>query len=235
MTRFSTAVLLCATLTVIASGVLVAEPVRQIGIYVEPFYRSARTPGETPQVAVGRRYDELLASSRREDILAVRDRVIADSKVVTPMVMMVLAMRLYDVGERDEAVFWFYAAKDRTMILTEVATPNAAQLGQAVEAIRAFSTLGGPVINGYAFCDLKNQQAIRARALDWVAANPYQVMFIDVLPARGSDRAALAEAALKQARDNAGKERAHFDDERNRAAFYATRKQNDTDSKFCWR
>ena len=29
------------------------------------------------------------------------------------MTMMVLAIRLYDVGLRDDAVFWFYAAKDR--------------------------------------------------------------------------------------------------------------------------
>lgn len=232
MTRLQTFIVLCAL--VLAGAAQAAEPVRQIGIYVEPFYRSARTPGETPQVKVGSRYDALLASSRREDILAARDAMVADTKTVTPMALMVLAVRLYDVGERDEAVFWFYVAKDRMMIIMEVAVPNASQLVQAVEAIGAFSTLAGPVINGYAFCDLKNQQAIRARALDWVAANPYQVMFMQQLPARGADRVALAAAGLKLARDNAGKERAHFDDEKNRTAFYATRKQNEMETKFCW-
>lgn len=233
--KLPTSVVLYAVLTVFAGGVQAAEPVKQIGIYVEPYYRSARATGETPRVAVGARFDTLLASSKREDILAVRDLVATDPKVVTPMTMMVLAVRLYDVGERDEAVFWFYAAKDRTLILTEVAAPNAAPIAQAVEAIRAFSALAGPAINGYAFCDLKNQQAIRARALDWVAANPYQVMFMQQLPSRGGDRAALAAVGLKLAQDNAGKERAHFDDERNRAAFYASRKQNEMEAKFCWR
>ena len=212
-----------------------AEPVKQVNIYVEPFYRSPRSAGEPPRVAVGARYDALLASSRREDILAARDIVTADPKTVTPMTMMVLAVRLYDVGERDEAVFWFYAARDRMLILTEVAVPHAAPLAQALDAVRSFSTLAGPVINGYAFCDLKNQQAIRARALDWVAANPYQVMFMQQLPARAGDRATLAAAGLRVARDNAAKEHAYFEDEANRTGFYATRKQNDMEAKFCWR
>lgn len=36
------------------------------------------------------------------------------------MAMMVLAIRLYDVGLRDEAVFWFYAAKERYIVMSEV-------------------------------------------------------------------------------------------------------------------
>lgn len=212
-----------------------AEPVKQIGIYVEPFYRAARTPGEAPQVKVGSRYDALLMSSRREDILKARDAMLADVKTVTPMALMTLAVRLYDVGERDEAVFWFYAAKDRMMILTEVAAPGAKELAQALDAVKNFSTLAGPVINGYAFCDLQNQQAIRARALDWVAANPYQVMFMTQLWARGPDREALAAAGLKLARDNAEKERGYFGNEVNRRSFYALRAQNEADAKFCWK
>ena len=212
-----------------------AEPVKQVNIYVEPFYRSPRSAGEPPRVAVGARYDALLASSRREDILAARDIVTADPKTVTPMTMMVLAVRLYDVGERDEAVFWFYAAKDRMLVLTEVATPAAIPLGQAVEAIRAFSTLAGPVINGYAFCDLKNQQAIRARALDWVEANPYQAMYLEQIPARSQNRAALAAQAVRRARDNAAAEARHLQDPPTRDEFLATRKRNEVDAKFCWK
>jgi hypothetical protein len=62
------AALLAGSLPAIA-----AEPVRQIGIYVQPFYEAARTPGERPRVAVGSQYNDLLSSSRREDILAARD------------------------------------------------------------------------------------------------------------------------------------------------------------------
>jgi hypothetical protein len=46
-----------------------AEPVRHIGIYVQPYYDAAREPGGTPRVAVGRSFDHLLSSNKREDIL----------------------------------------------------------------------------------------------------------------------------------------------------------------------
>jgi hypothetical protein len=233
MMKFAVSIALCATL--LAAAAQAAEPVKQIGIYVEPYYRAARAAGEAPQVKVGSRYDALLMSSQREDIFKARDAMLADAKLVTPMALMALAVRLYDVGERDEAVFWFYAAKDRMLILMEVAVPNAAPIAQAVEAVRAFSTLAGPTINGYAFCDLQNQQAIRARALDWVMANPYHAMFMQQIPARGRDRTALALAATELARDNADKERAYFDNETNRTAYYATRRQNEQEAKFCWK
>jgi hypothetical protein len=226
-------VALCAPL--LAAAAQAAEPVKQIGVYVEPYYRAARAPGEAPQVKVGSRYDALLMSSQRDDIFKARDAMLADARLVTPMALMALAVRLYDVGERDEAVFWFYAAKDRMLILMEVAASNAAPIAQAVEAVRAFSTLAGPVINGYAFCDLQNQQAIRARALDWVMANPYHAMFMQQIPARGRDRTALALAATDLARENAAKERAYFDNEANRTAYYATRQQNEQEAKFCWK
>jgi len=54
-----------------------AEPVRHIGIYVHPFYEAARTPDGRPQVAVGKQYNDLLGSSRREDIVAARDLILA--------------------------------------------------------------------------------------------------------------------------------------------------------------
>ena len=142
-----------------------AEPVRQVGIDVQPFYESARTPGGQPRVAVGKQYNDLLSSSRREDILAARDLIVAAPKLVTPMTLMVLAIRLYDVGLRDDAVFWFYAAKDRYIVMSDVLDVKTPQLAQADEAVRNFATLAGPVINGYAFCDLAKQKQQHAKAV----------------------------------------------------------------------
>src|SRR6185295_7544029 len=159
-----------------------AEPVRQIGIYVQPYYEAAREPGGTPRVAVGRSFDGL-ASNKREDIVGIRDRIVKEPKLVTPMTLMVLAIRLYDVGLRDDAVFWFYAAKDRFLTLDEVVDVGAGGLAQVEDAVRSFSTLAGPIINGYAFCDIANQQKIRAKALDWVEQNPYEAIFLERLPA----------------------------------------------------
>jgi len=224
-----------AVLLLLARPALAAEPVRHIGIYVQPFYEAARTPDGRPRVGVGRQYDALLSSIRREDILAARDLIAAKPALVTPMTMMVLAIRLYDVGLRDDAVFWFYVAKERYIVLSEVLDVKTPQLAAADDAVRNFAALAGPVINGYAFCDLARQKAAHAKALDWVEANPYQVMFRSDVPALPGDRAANAGRALADAKARAAKERAYFDDVKVRDAYYATRRQNEADVKFCWK
>ena len=225
---------LLAALVLMPAAAMAAEPVKRISVYVEPFYNSGAA-GETPKVAVGKAFDAQLASGKREDLLAVRDAIMAKPGVVTPMAMMVLAIRMYDAGLRDGAVFWFYVAKDRFITLSEVAVPNAPQLAQAEDAIKNFSTLAGPVINGYAFCDLASQKAIRIKALEWVEATPYEVAFMTQLPARGPDRKALLAAAVGNAKANAAKERAYFDDPKTVESYYATRKRAEADVKYCWK
>lgn len=212
-----------------------AEPVRHIGIYVQPFYEAAQTPDGRPKVTVGEQFNGLLSSNRREDILAARDLIAAKPAVVTPMTMMVLAIRLYDVGLRDDAVFWFYAAKERYIVMSEVLDVKTQTLAQADDAMRSFASLAGPIINGYAFCDLARQTAQHARAVMWVEANPYEVMFMARAPALPGDRAANARRAIDNAKDRAAKERAYFDNPGTREAYYATRKQNGAEDKFCWK
>jgi hypothetical protein len=227
--------LLIVTLLALSSGAFAADPARHIGIYVEPFYRSAQAPGGTPQVAVGSKYNALLASNKREDIVAARDAVLADPKLVTPMTMMVLAIRFYDVGLRDDSVFWFYVAKDRYIVMSEVLDTKSQLLAQADDAVKSFATLAGPFINGYAFCDIARQKDQHAKAVEWVEQNPYEVMFMDRAPALPGDRAANLKRAVANAKERAAKERAYFDDPKNVESFKATRKQNGADEKFCWK
>ena len=219
----------------LSSVAFAAEPVRSVAIYVQPFYESAKVPGERPRVSVGAQFNDLLSSNKREDIVAARDRILAAPKLVTPMTMMVLAIRLYDVGLRDDAVFWFYAAKDRYIVLSEVLDVKTPQLAAADDAVRNFATLAGPVINGYAFCDLAKQKAAHAKAVEWIEANPYEVMFRPDIPALAGDRAANAKRAIASAKDRAAKERAFFDDPKSVADYYALRKRNEADVKFCWK
>ena len=186
-------------------------------------------------MAVGKQYNDLLASNRREDILAARDLIAAKPQRVTPMTLMVLAIRFYDVGLRDDAVFWFYAAKDRYIVMSEVLDVKTPALAQAADAVGSFAVLAGPIINGYAFCDLAKQKELHGKAVAWVESNPYEVMFMAQMPALPGDRAANHKRALANAKERAAKERGYFDDGKNREAFYATRKKNDMDAKFCWK
>jgi len=198
---------LAATWLALTGAAFAAEPVRQIGLYVVPFYVSAQTPNGRPEVAVGSRYNALLASNKREDILAARDLIAATPQVVTPMTLMVLAIRCYDVGLRDEAVFWFYVAKERFIVMAGVLDVKSHQLSEASSATGAFATLAGPVINGYAFCDLAKQKEAHSKALDWVEAHPYEVMFMDKAPALPGDRAENHKRALAKAREDDAKAR----------------------------
>ena len=115
-------------LALLPLSAIAAEPVKSIDLYVQPYYNSAKGPGGKPQVAVGKTFDRLLSSSRREDIVAAEDLVRLKPQLITPMTMMVLAIRLYDVGLRDDSVFWFYAAKDRYLALANVIDVEAAGL-----------------------------------------------------------------------------------------------------------
>ncbi len=229
--RLSAAILIAASLALPAFA---AEPVRHIAIHVEPYYAAADTADAPPRVNIGASFNTLLASTRREDILAAQDKIRAAPQLVTPMTLMVLAIRLYDVAARDDAVFWFYAAKDRFITLSDVADMRAAGLSGVESAIGAFATLAGPAINGYAFCDIANQQAIRATTLDWLEANPYGAIMMERLPAKPGDRAANLARSIAAIRANAAKETAYFADPKNVASFVATRAKNEMDARFCW-
>jgi len=224
-----------AALTLQSVGAFAAEPVRQIAIHVQPYYQAADSAGERPQVAIGASLSGLLASTRRDDILAARDKVVADPKLITPMTMMVLAIRLYDVGLRDDAVLWFYVAKDRFITLSQVIDIERSGLAQVEDAVRAFATLAGPIINGYAFCDLARQKELRVKALAWVEQNPYQAIFMDRFTAKSGDRAENLARAIRMARQSIDKEQAYFADPKQAADFYATRSRNEADAKFCWK
>jgi hypothetical protein len=211
------------------------EPVRRIPVFVPPYYAAARTPEERPKVEVGRRFDHALASTERGEIAAARDAVEASPGTVTPMTLMVLAIRLYDVGLRDDAVFWFYVARARYITLEVVADMKSPQLVQVEDATRNFAILAGPTINGYAFCDISRQQEIRAKAMQWVIDNPYKALFLPQVPARPGDREANLKKAVVEITAAAAKEREYLAKPANVADLKAKRKENDADRKFCWK
>jgi hypothetical protein len=226
--------LLLIACSALSSGALAAGPVKRIDIYVTPYYEAARQPTGTPTVAVHQTYDTLLASNRREDIVYVRDEISRNNAMVTPMTMMVLAIRLYDLGLRDEAVLWFYAAKDRFVTLASVADMKSRDLMQVEDAVTNFVILAGPVLNGYAFCDVEKQQKMRQQAMKWVIANPYKAMFLPQVPARPGDRQENLKKGVAEIVAAAEKERQYLANPANVADLRAKRRQSDADAAYCW-
>jgi hypothetical protein len=206
-----------------------ADPEKHIGIFVMPYYDAAATPTGRPMVSLAGPFDELLASSDVRDIIAVGNMIRAEPDRVTPETLMVLAIRLYDLGLRDDAVFWFYVAKDRFTTAMRVLDIDIRGHGMT-----AFNTLAGPFINGYAFCDIENQRKLRREALDWVEQAPYHALFIPDLPARAGDRRENLRLAIAELRDAVDEEWRYFEDPDHAAEFARIRAENRAAERFCW-
>ena len=209
-------------------------PVTWIPIYVQPYYEAAQTRDGAHMVKVGAEYDALLASNNPEDILAVRDIIEAQPEFVTPMTLMVLAIRFYDVGLRDDAVFWFYAAKNRFLTMVDVLEMQSGELAGSTTATTNFMSLAGPYINSYAFCDLDKQHAAARAAFEWVKANPYQAIYIEQLPALPGDRAENINQQVEKIGESIQKEWTYLSDTENWKEFVHRRKANHADLQFCW-
>ena len=145
-----------------------------------------------------------------------------------------LSARAYDLGLRDDAVFWFYNAKNRAILLREVINLDDGRFFEVKSAIGAFIKLVGDVVNPYAFCDIKKQQDIMAKSLEWSKANVYEAMFLPEFESPHADRKAALVKAIEALEAHVQKEKDYFLDEENLAKFKAMRKQNGTDEKFCF-
>jgi hypothetical protein len=209
-------------------------PVKQIGVYVLPYYQAAQKPEGRPSIAVARVFDAQLASNKQEDILAVRDAIQTQPARVTPMTLMVLAIRLYDVGLRDEGVFWFYVAKNRYLTMADVLNVKTSGLAQVEDAVRNFAVLAGPFFNSYAFCDMVKQKDASLKAIDWAEQHPYEVIFMEQLQALPGDRAENLRKSLKRLRAYRQKELDQLADLRNLEAFNKARKEKHVNEQFCW-
>ena len=215
-------------------GCLAAGAVKSVDIYVLPYYQSAASAKEMPLVAVSKDHDLLLSSSDPYDILTVAKAVESKPGLITPMTLMVLAIRLYDVGLKDDSVFWFYVAKERLITASQVLDFNSPLLNQARAATISFAQLAGPTINGYAFCDVEKQSKIRWKAAQWGIDHPYEVVFMPNMPALPGDRAANLESANNKAMAIALKETEALNDPKLLEALKAGRKASSADEKYCW-
>ena len=123
-----------------------------IHVYVTPYYDS-----KGPAVKVGR-FSAGLASAKEDDFLATIAEMKKDWDRLTFPELYVGAIRLYDMGYRKEAVYWFYSAQYRGrqfgVLLDQTKMGTIGSPGfELLHAQNAFYQLVGPYINGYAFGD----------------------------------------------------------------------------------
>ena len=212
-----------------------AEPVKRVAVQVLPYYEAAMSDGVSPMVAVSAAHDSLLASVKQGDVLIALESISSNNELITPMTLMVLAIRLYDVGLRDQAVFWFYVAKDRYLTLAGVADVATPQLAQVADAVKNFAVLAGPVINGYAFCDVAKQADARTKALQWVIDNPYKAIFLPQIPALPGDRNKRLAKTINSLKSDVARERDFLSQPENLESLKKGRVKSGAEAQYCWR
>jgi hypothetical protein len=123
-----------------------------IPIYITPYYNS-----EGPQISVGK-YSRKLATADAKTILDVAKEFKKEKDQLRIEVMYVAAIRLYDLGQKDQAVYWFYTAQYRARLFMSIVEANRDGFADAALDVNqpyiAFFELLGPYINAYAFRDL---------------------------------------------------------------------------------
>ena len=135
-----------------AVGQLISDPAR-IEVYITPYYNS-----DGPVIEVGRFSKGLAAKNEPEFVETILKMKQSWSELRFPEVY-VAAIRLYDLGFRNEATYWFYSAQYRGRLLASlVDQEKMGSMGdpgvELVQAANAFQQLAGPYINGYAFGDI---------------------------------------------------------------------------------
>jgi hypothetical protein len=137
---------------VVAAGQSINDPAR-IEVYVTPYYNS-----EGPTIKVGP-FSKGLGANTEPEFVATIARMKQSWDTLSFPETYVAAIRLYDLGFRKEAIYWFYSAQYRGRLLaTLVDRDKMGSIGdpgfELVQAANAFQQLVGPYVNGYAFGDI---------------------------------------------------------------------------------
>jgi hypothetical protein len=122
---------------------------------------TSRTPyydSKASVVKVGR-FSSGLGSAKEDEFLTTIVQMKKDWERLTFPELYVGAIRLYDLGYRKEAVYWFYSAQYRGrqfgVLLDQTKMGSIGSPGfELLHAQNAFYQLVGPYINGYAFGDI---------------------------------------------------------------------------------
>ncbi len=145
----------------LAIGQSIKDP-KRIEVYVTPYYDS-----KGPAINVGS-WSKGLAASNEPDFVAAIPKMKQLWNELRFPEMYVAAIRLYDLGFRNEATYWFYSAQYRGRLFAIlVDQEKMGSMGtpafELVQAASAFQQLVGPYINGYAFGDIDHLIEIVAR------------------------------------------------------------------------
>lgn len=157
--------MLAITSALLPAGPVSADDPGHISAYVTPYYNS-----DGPAIKVGK-YSAGLASKSPGEFVATILRMKKQWNGLNFLELYVGAIRLYDLGYRREATYWFYTAQYRGRLYgLLVDKEKLGSIGdrafELYQAQAAFFQLVGPDINGYAFGDIDSLVRIIRKVQD---------------------------------------------------------------------
>lgn len=142
-----------------------------IPIYVVPFYDH-----RGPKVRCGK-FDRDLETATSETIGNTIERMTREWDKLNVVSMYVAAIRLFECGNHDDAIIWFYAANIRAQLFASLFKSDAERrMGtpqfELDSAHYAFQQLGGQYINEVAFADKKKTKKLIQKSMEMSSAVP---------------------------------------------------------------
>jgi hypothetical protein len=139
-----------------------SEAMPLMPVYITPFYDS-----NGPRISVGPQ-SKALETADGKTILQISNQLKQQRDQLRAEVMYVLAIQLYDLGQKDEAVYWFYTAQYRARVFEAIlADPKpGSKAFELKQAYDSFNQLAGTYLNGYAFGDLPALQKTLAKVME---------------------------------------------------------------------
>lgn len=164
MSKLTETITVVRALVVIAAVLSLALPALaddpgKIDVYVTPYYNSSG-----PVIRVGK-YSAGLASKKQAQFVATILQMKKEWNRLDFSELYVGAIRLYDLGYRNEATYWFYSAQYQgrlfALLVDQKKMGGIGSPGfELYHAQDAFLQLAGPNINGYSFGNVNELAAI---------------------------------------------------------------------------
>jgi len=146
MNRFLLTLFVAITVCFQLAAAQLDSDVSHIDAYITPYYNSVG-----PVIKIGR-FSSGLASTNESEFVATIGKMKKDWEQLSFQEVYVAAIRLYDLGYRKEAVYWFYTAQYRGrqfgVLLDQAKMGGIGDSGfELLQAQNAFYQLAGPYIN----------------------------------------------------------------------------------------
>lgn len=200
---------------------------KPMSISILPFYDY-----QDIQINVGN-YSEELKAKDIQILAGLAQEMAQQKELLTPEQMYVLAIRFYDLGDKDTSIYWYYEAQFRAKLFQQAIEPAqyvtlADQAFKLNTAYDDFTRMAGEYVNGYAGCDLDNWVKFTQMVLaDNTTPPALNQLFPDVL--------FVTEDRWQSINDEVSKGLATLIDyiSKNGESIKQHRAQQDMDAKYC--